>query len=131
MDIYTLIGLALATSIAAFTIGEYNKQAAINVSCAGGAVIMLSILADLSGILDEMEKLSQQGGLNSELVTVILKAVGIAYMVQFASNLCKDMGESALAVKTEIAGRVLLLSLAFPIIRDIAELLIELVGSSL
>lgn len=131
MDAYSIIGFAGATAIIAFTVKQYNPQAAVHVAIAGSAVMLLSILALISGVIDEFNMLAGMGGVAQGTVKTIIKAVGVAYMAQFASHLCKDLGESALAVKTEIVGRILLLTLAMPIIRSIAEMLIELANVGL
>lgn len=56
------------------------------------------------------------GGLDGESVAVIVKAIGIAYTTQIAAALCRDLGETALAVKTELVGRIMLMTLAVPLI---------------
>ena len=71
------------------------------------------------------------GGLEGESVAVIVKAIGIAYTTQIAAALCRDLGETALAVKTELIGRIMLMTLAVPLILKITEMLTELVRNSL
>lgn len=131
MDFFTIIGLIAACAIGAFTLQEVNKPAAVQLSIAGGAVVLLALLAQISGITDELMKLAANGGIESGVITLMLKAVGIAYLAQIASELCKDMGENALAVKSEIAGRIMLLTLAMPLITQIMDMLIDLVKLTL
>ena len=75
--------------------------------------------------------IQQCGGLDGEAVAVIVKAIGIAYTTQIAAALCRDLGETALAVKTELIGRIMLMTLAVPLILKITEMLTELVRNSL
>ena len=49
--------------------------------------------------------------------------IGVAYLIQFASNICKDAGENALSGKVELVGRVLILSVSVPVILDILDIL--------
>ncbi len=127
MDLFTITGLVIASAMAAYTLKEINKPAAIQLSIAGGAVAMLALTAQLTGITEEIQKLAANGGMESGIITLMLKAVGIAYLSQLASELCRDMGENALAVKAEIAGRIMLLTLAMPLIMRIMDMLIELI----
>ena len=132
MDLYSLLGFVIATGIAAFTIKDINRNAAIQLSMAGGAVVMLSLVAQISGIFSEMQRLTDSAGIDSGIVLIMMKAVGIAYLAQTAAELCRDMGENSLAVNAEIAGRIMLLTIALPlIVRIMGELvdLIELVLS--
>lgn len=131
MNTYSLIGFSVVTAIAAFTVKQYNPQIAVHVSLAGGAVVALAVLAELSGIVSELNALAAEGGASSATVGVIIKAVGIAYLSRLGAELCRDIGENALAIKAEIVGRVMLLSLALPLIANIASILMELIRSSL
>ena len=102
----------------------------MNVALAGGAFILLSIIAKVSGVAAALSSVAASGGLDGESVAVIVKAIGIAYTTQIAAALCRDLGETALAVKTELAGRIMLMTLAVPLILKITEMLTELVRNS-
>ena len=95
------------------------------------AFILLSIIAKVSGVAAALSSVAASGGLDGESVAVIVKAIGIAYTTQIAAALCRDLGETALAVKTELAGRIMLMTLAVPLILKITEMLTELVRNSL
>ena len=118
MDTFSLIGFAVVTAILSCIVRQFNNAAGMNVALAGGAFILLSIIAKVSG-------------LDGESVAVIVKAIGIAYTTQIAAALCRDLGETALAVKTELIGRIMLMTLAVPLILKITEMLTELVRNSL
>ena len=113
------------------TVRQFNNAAGMNVALAGGAVILLSIIAKVSGVAAALSSVAASGGLEGESVAVIVKAIGIAYTTQIAAALCRDLGETALAVKTELVGRIMLMTLAVPLILKITEMLTELVRNSL
>ena len=127
MDTFSIIGFALAAAVLAFTVKEFNPRAAVYVSIAGGAVILFLLVGKISGITDELNDLANMSGISADTVKIMLKAVGIAYTAQFAAELCRDMGENALAVKAEITGRIMLLTLALPVIKSIAGILRQLI----
>lgn len=132
MDTFSLIGFAVVTAILSCTVRQFNNAAGMNVALAGGAFILLSIIAKVSGVAAALSSVAASGGLDGESVAVIVKAIGIAYTTQIAAALCRDLGETtALAVKTELAGRIMLMTLAVPLILKITEMLTELVRNSL
>ena len=53
---------------------------------------------------------------------VLAKAAGIALTAQLARDVCKDAGQSALAGQVELAGRVLILLAAMPLLGRLLEL---------
>lgn len=131
MDTFSLIGFAVVTAILSYIVRQFNNAAGMNVALAGGAFILLSIIAKVSGVAAALSLVASSGGLDGESVAVIVKAIGIAYTTQIAAALCRDLGETALAVKTELAGRIMLMTLAVPLILKITEMLTELVRNSL
>ena len=73
--------------------------------------------------------------INAKRIKVVvrfkIKAIGIAYTAQLASSICRDLGESSLAISAELVGRILIALLALPLIRSLAETLINLIDKVL
>ena len=59
--------------------------------------------------------------------SIVLKVIGIAYLTQFGSQLCADAGESAIAAKIELAGKVLMMTAAAPVLTGLLEMVMGLV----
>ena len=105
---------------------EYRKEYAIYVSIIGGLIILVSSLDILNDIVDFINKISFSTSYNKELVGLLLKITGISILVQYAVTLCKDSGESAIASKIDLGGKVLIISLSIPVISTSLSLLLEL-----
>ena len=58
---------------------------------------------------------------------VILKIIGISYVVEFAVNVCKDSGESAIASKLELAGKCIILVLGMTIIGNFVDTITKII----
>ncbi len=73
----------------------------------------LSFLVDfLNGILDDI-------GLESGYFEILMKIVGISYLCEFTSNLCKESGFVAVAGQVEIGGKLTMLVMSMPILLSI------------
>jgi stage III sporulation protein AD len=59
-------------------------------------------------------------------VETILKIIGIAYIAEFGAQITKDAGQGAIASKIELGGKVLILSMAIPILTVIIETIISM-----
>ncbi|MBR3697293.1 MAG: stage III sporulation AC/AD family protein [Clostridia bacterium] len=57
---------------------------------------------------------------------LLLKITGISILVQYAVTLCKDSGETAIANKIDLGGKVIIISLSIPIISASLTMLLEL-----
>ncbi|NCB30439.1 MAG: stage III sporulation protein AD, partial [Clostridia bacterium] len=62
-------------------------------------------------------------GLGANQLKLVFKVIGIAYVVQFAAEACRDAGEGAVASKVELAGRVLIVAVALPALMAVLSLL--------
>jgi stage III sporulation protein AD len=73
-----------------------------------------------------LEELAENASINMVYVQTILKIIGIAYIAEFGAQIAKDAGQGAMASKIELAGKVLIMIMAIPIISVIIETVIGL-----
>jgi stage III sporulation protein AD len=59
-------------------------------------------------------------------IGIAIKVIGVAYMAELGASVCQDAGESAVAAKIELAGRVMLLVLAMPVLMDLVNIIMGL-----
>ncbi len=76
-----------------------------------------------------LEELADNANINLVYVQTILKIIGIAYIAEFGAQIAKDAGQGAIASKIELAGKVLIMIMAIPIISVIIETVIGLLPS--
>jgi stage III sporulation protein AD len=59
--------------------------------------------------------------------TMLAKALGIGVTTQLAADICRDSGSISLANLVELGGRLLILSLALPLLKSMAEMAVGLI----
>lgn len=91
-----------------------------------GALIFLYLVGQIKQIITMLERLAINANLNMVYVETILKIIGIAYIAEFGAQITKDAGQGAIAAKIELAGKVLILLMAVPIITSILKTVIGL-----
>jgi stage III sporulation protein AD len=74
-----------------------------------------------------IERLAANANVNLVYVETILKIIGIAYIAEFAAHITRDAGQGAIAAKVELAGKILILAMAVPIITVIIETIITMI----
>ena len=95
-------------------------------SIVAGIMILFFSISKLEIIIDLLKNLSNKIDINLSFFSILLKITGIAYLSEFACNICKDAGETAIASKVELAGRVLIIALSIPIISTLVETMLGL-----
>lgn len=127
MDIAKVIGIAFVAVIVISLIKNHRPEFAIYASMIAGAIILFLVVKELTPIVSMLQNLSNKMGVSSKFFGILLKITGIAYLTEFGANICKDSGESAVASKVELAGKVLIISLSIPILLALMETLFELI----
>ena len=81
-------------------------------------------------IFGEMEtrisEISAELDMNKSFYKILFKIMGITYLCEFSSGICKDAGVSSVATQIEILGKMLILLSGIPIIISVIEVINEL-----
>ncbi|MGI5946039.1 MAG: SpoIIIAC/SpoIIIAD family protein [Lachnospiraceae bacterium] len=97
--------------------GEYGTY----LSAAAGAVIFSYGLLKLETILEAARKIQEYIKINPVYLTVLVKMIGIAYIAEFASGICKDAGYSSIGTQIEIFGKLSILAVSMPVVLALLE----------
>lgn len=121
MDIIKIIGIGIVALIMIIVLKQYKPEFAVYISLIAGVLILFLILDKLIGIVSLIEELSNKAGINHEFLGILFKITGIAFLAEFAVSLCKDLGETAIANKIDLGGKVLIIAISIPIISSLLE----------
>ena len=72
-------------------------------------------------ILSVIRKISQTIGIKSSYLILLLKMLGVAYVAEFASSICKDAGYQTIASQIEIFSKITILALSMPVLQALLE----------
>ncbi|MDE7478324.1 MAG: stage III sporulation AC/AD family protein [Lachnospiraceae bacterium] len=115
--------LAVAGLFAALIIKKDKPEFASLIIILVSFFIAIRILAVLGNAVGELENWESILGGNISYISLLLKIIGITYVCDFAANLCKDSGYSALSNHIELFGKVAIMVAGFPIIRIMLDML--------
>lgn len=131
MDVFRIAGFAVITAVLALTVKNYKPELGIQVSVAGGLILLMIAVSEFSGIASQIRSLMSELEMGDAILLPAFKVIGIAYMTQTASDICSDSGETALASKAQLCGRLLMASCALPVIISLARTVTGLIGDHL
>ncbi|MDQ0197351.1 stage III sporulation protein AD [Neobacillus ginsengisoli] len=121
--------MALIGTFLALIVKEQKPNIAFLLVVFVGCTIFLFLVDKISEIINMLEKLAVNANVNMVYVETILKIIGIAYIAEFAAQITKDAGQGAIASKIELAGKILILAMAIPILTVMIETIIKLIPS--
>ncbi|MDR1565185.1 MAG: stage III sporulation protein AD [Oscillospiraceae bacterium] len=130
MSIISLCAFAIVAAFVALTLRQHRPEMAALIGLAAVVLIFLAVADKLGPIIQALNGLFEQMNLPASFGGVIIKAIGICLIVQVASDACRDAGESSLASKLEIAGRLTIIFLALPLFNEVMQTALSLIKST-
>lgn len=123
----TVIGLCILSAVATLFVKKTAPEFALLISAITGAVVLIFLIISASSIFYEIESLFLNSGLDGSIFKIVLKALGICYIVSFGTELCRDFNQTSLASKIDLAGKIAIVVITMPLIKEILNAAIELV----
>ena len=126
MAVLQLVGIAFVTAVAAILLKETKPEIAFAVTIAGGIILLLFVFDLFRDSISIFGDIAAKTGIDEIFLKILLKMVGIGYLVEFSAGLLTDFGQASLADKLTFCGKILILILAIPIIENVLELIVSL-----
>jgi stage III sporulation protein AD len=121
-----VVGLAIVAVVLLAVLRRQRPEMAVLLGLVVGLVIFFMVAQRLLAILDFLRDLAVRARVDSLYLNTILKIIGIAYIAEIGAQVCRDVEESSIAAKVELAGKVLILALAIPIVMAILEAILRI-----
>ena len=116
--------VAVFAAVCGALIQKSNREIALLFSAAAAVLVFLYILpqvSELSGMIYELSEAAE----TTEILAVLLKALGIVLVGRIAVSVCKDAGENALASGVEFAVKTAVLLAALPLLKSLLTMIRE------
>ena len=126
MDIVKIIGVGLVALILIIILKQYKPEFAVYASIIAGIIILIMLMDKLAAIVNLLTNLTNKTGTGSSFLKILLKITGIAILTEFAVSICKDSGETAIASKIDLGGKIIIISVSIPIVTALLELIISI-----
>jgi len=126
MRIFQIVAVGILGTVLAITIKKQSPETAILITITASVLIFLMVLPMLGEAVNIISRLGEMADAHASYVGLALRVVGVAYMAELGASVCTDAGETAIAAKVDLAGRVIILVMALPIVIDILQIITRL-----
>ncbi len=127
-DIIRIAGIGFMGGMLALAVKKERQEFAVLISLITSVVILAWTADSIGGIVGELKKLIEDCGIDIKYFVIAIKAVGIAYIAQFAAEILRDGGENAIASKVEAAGKICILALTMPVMASFLRMCVKVVN---
>jgi stage III sporulation protein AD len=129
MLILQAAAIGIIATVLVLVLKKDRPEYAIQIAIVAGVILLLMVVGSLTRVVEFIDSLTAQYGIDAAYISIVLKIIGIAYVAEFAALICKDAGETAIAAKVELVGKVLIAVLAIPVMHALIETIIKILPS--
>lgn len=76
-------------------------------------------------IITAINKITGYINLNTTYLSILLKIIGITYIAEFSSGICKDAGYNAIGNQIELVGKLSIIAISMPILLALIDTINE------
>lgn len=123
-----MIKIALLGLIAAMVAIQFKgrrPEYGLYISVSACLIIFALGVTKIKSIMAILEKIEGYISISPAYIAILLKMIGITYIAEFATSLCKDAGQDALSNQISIVGKLTILSMSMPIIVSLLDTISE------
>jgi stage III sporulation protein AD len=125
--IFQWVGFALISALLAVFVRERHKEAGLLISVAAGLILFLTAARQIQTVYLAVDSITAKAGVDISYLSTVMKVMGVAYLTEFGSQICKDAGENAIGSKLEMCGKIMVLILSLPIFSAALDMIFTLI----
>lgn len=118
----------LITVILSLALMKREKDIGMLLTIAGCCMVVVAAVTYLQPVIDFFRELQRLGQLDSGLLGILLKAVGIGLLAEITGLICADAGNAALGKALQVLASAVVLWLSIPLLQSLMELVQEILG---
>ena len=116
MNIVQIAVLGVAGVLFAVQLKGQKAEAAVYLGIVIGLFIFFGIMDSLQILVSTIQEISSYVNLEMSYITTLIKMLGITYLAEFSSGICKDAGYQTVGLQIELFGKLTILVLSLPIL---------------
>jgi len=127
MELVKILIIGIIISVVALFLKQIKPEYSVLCVIVGGVILLFFILKNVSQVFVFFSEVVDKTGISNELFVVMLKIIGLGYLVEFSAGICRDTGNNSIADKVVIAGKIMIFLVSLPIIKNLFYMLLELI----
>lgn len=123
-----VVGLGVVLTVFQAHLREEQPAWAVLVGISFVTVVFLTLIPQFSSSFDSLTSLAREANVSSLYLSPVLKTIGVAYLTSFGVQISSEAGEEAISGMIELAGKLVILLIALPLLQAILYTLFGILG---
>lgn len=128
MNTISVLIIGLVGAFFAVFLKQYKPEYALIITVITSIFITISTIGWAVPVISEIKGTLDDASISYSNISILIKSIGICYITQLTADICKDAGQTAIASKIELVGRIALCISAIPLYRDTLLLVKTIIG---
>ena len=127
-DFWKTTALVLLTVILSLSLDKTKRDISAVMGIVALCVAACAAVTILNPVLNYLVELQSLVHLPDDLISILMKAVGIALVAELSASICADAGNASLGKILQILGGAVVLTLSVPMFRTLMTIIREMIG---
>ena len=129
MDQFIRISAGVLVSVLlTVMLNKQGKDMALLLTAVVCCMVIAVVVTYLEPVLDFVNELQSVGKLDSDMVRILLKAVGVSLVAEIAGLICADCGNAALGKAVQVLAIAAVLWLSLPLLHGLMDMIQKMLG---
>lgn len=112
----------LMTVVLCLTLSKQTKDLSALLTMAVCCMVVTAAITYLEPVVGFFEKLQSIGNLDSDMLRILFKAVGMGLLAEITALICSDAGNAALGKALKLLASAVILWISIPLFNSLIEL---------
>ena len=126
MEIFKIVAVGILICVVTLILKQVKPELSVTVVIAGSVILITYALSYFSTVFQVFGNIVNKTGIDQGLFTILLKLIGVGYLVEFGASICEDTGNGSIANKIVLCGKITIFIMAMPIITSLFQLILDL-----
>lgn len=126
MEIFKIVSFAFIALFIFLLFKDRRNDLSVLIALSAGIIIFLFIIGQLGDVIYFLKDIANKANIDTFYIGIVLKILAIAYLASFCSEICKDAGAGSIASKVDFSGKILILTLAIPILMAVLDSILQM-----
>ena len=122
MNVLQIGVIGVAGTLLALQFKSGKSEYGIYISIALSIIVFVGILGHLETLIETMIRIGTYINIDSIYISTLLKMLGITYVAEFSSSICKDAGYQTIAGQIEVFGKLAVFVLSMPVLLALLDM---------
>lgn len=123
----TIAGILIAL-VLGIVLDKQGKDISLLLTLAVCSMVMLAVVNYLQPVIAFIRRLQTIGQLDSGILQILMKSVGIGLLAEITGHICSDAGNAALGKTLQVLATVVILWMSIPLLNQLIDLIGQILG---